>query len=270
MSTFFLPGEKAFKCPVDDPSQMEITWTQFCKDAIPERPFTFWEWFFAIMKLTREQLRLLWKDNLIMGFVNKKVAENMLINCTPGTFLLRFSDSGLGGITIAWAGIVDGKPGVLMVSPFFASNFKIRSLADCIQDLKQLVTLYPNIPKDTAFGKYYTPRLRGLSKLRVIYVRFSYVYHFPLDKLNPGGYVPIELKTTVPGNEPQPSVSPTEVTPFYMQPGQSSSTLAAQQQAYARFEICYQILKCFIFTKFFNLRSLLKFPKFMCIKLTNI
>lgn len=38
----------------------------------------------------------------IMGFVKKKQAEEMLASCPCGTFLLRFSDSELGGITIAW------------------------------------------------------------------------------------------------------------------------------------------------------------------------
>lgn len=136
---------------------MEITWAQFCKDILPERSFTFWDWVYAIIKLIREQLQHLWKDNLIMGFVHKKCAEEMLLNCAPGTFLLRFSDSSLGGITIAWVGIVDGKSEVIMASPFFAPNFKVRSLADCIKDLPQLTTLYPNIPKRHAFGKYYTP-----------------------------------------------------------------------------------------------------------------
>lgn len=38
----------------------------------------------------------------ILGFVRKKQAEEMLASCPNGTFLLRFSDSELGGVTIAW------------------------------------------------------------------------------------------------------------------------------------------------------------------------
>lgn len=223
------------------------------------------------MKLIREQLRLLWKDNLIMGFVHKKVAEDMLINCAPGTFLLRFSDSGLGGITIAWVRIVDGKPEVIMISPFFAKNFQVRSLADCIQDLPQLVTLYPNIPKDKAFGKYYTPRLQGLPKFKLkVYVRFSYVYHFPVDKNN-SGYVPIELRTTVPGSEPNTlsTISPTEATQFFIPPGQNSSNSTTQQSSHVRLEICYQIFKIIFFSKFCNLRCWLKFPTFLFFQIAN-
>lgn len=38
----------------------------------------------------------------ILGFVNKQQAHDMLVNKRDGTFLLRFSDSEIGGITIAW------------------------------------------------------------------------------------------------------------------------------------------------------------------------
>lgn len=38
----------------------------------------------------------------ILGFVNKQQAHDLLISKPDGTFLLRFSDSEIGGITIAW------------------------------------------------------------------------------------------------------------------------------------------------------------------------
>lgn len=40
----------------------------------------------------------------IIGFVGRKQTEDMLKQCLRGTFLLRFSDSELGGVTIAWVG----------------------------------------------------------------------------------------------------------------------------------------------------------------------
>lgn len=89
--------EKAFRSPAnhhhDDRS---ITWSLFCKEPLPDRVFTFWDWFYAIMKLTRDQLRSPWGDTLIIGFVSKRNAEEKLRNCSPGTFLLRFSDSEIG------------------------------------------------------------------------------------------------------------------------------------------------------------------------------
>lgn len=161
-----------------------MTWSQFCKEPLPDRTFTFWDWFYAVMKLTRDQLRGPWTEGLIIGFINKRQAEEMLLKCPPGTFLLRFSDSELGectkallrgrksttesslqslpfaigGITIAWVEhTVDQIPQIVMLQPFCHKDFGIRSLGDRIKDLNQCVTLYPDIPKDKAFGNYYTP-----------------------------------------------------------------------------------------------------------------
>ena len=90
--------------PDQDYSNLLLSWAQFCKEPLPERNFTFWEWFYAVMKLTREHLRAPWIDGFILGFVRKKQAEEMLASCSSGTFLMRFSDSELGGVTIAWVG----------------------------------------------------------------------------------------------------------------------------------------------------------------------
>ena len=46
---------------------------------------------------------------------------------------------------------------VFMLQPFTSKDFAIRTLADRVSDLKHLMYLYPDIPKDQAFGKYYTP-----------------------------------------------------------------------------------------------------------------
>lgn len=64
----------------------------------------------------------------------------------------------LGGITIAWVEhTVDQIPQIVMLQPFCHKDFGIRSIGDRIKDLNQCVTLYPDIPKDKAFGGYYTP-----------------------------------------------------------------------------------------------------------------
>ncbi len=41
-----------------------MSWSQFCKEPLPDRSFTFWDWFHAVMKLTKEDLRGLWIDRL--------------------------------------------------------------------------------------------------------------------------------------------------------------------------------------------------------------
>lgn len=90
--------EKVFKLQVPMPptDDYQITWSQFCKEPLPDRTFTFWEWFYAAMKLTREHLRGPWNDGSIVGFIHKRTAEDHLLKCQRGTFLLRFSDSELG------------------------------------------------------------------------------------------------------------------------------------------------------------------------------
>ena len=42
------------------------------------------------------------------------------------------------------------------LAPYITRDFAIRGLADRIKDLKNLVKLYPDVPKDNAFAKYYT------------------------------------------------------------------------------------------------------------------
>lgn len=185
----FVAGEKVYRANITfNPEERPISWSQFCKETLPDRTFTFWDWFYAVMKLTRDQLRGPWTEGLIIGFINKRQAEEMLLKRPPGTFLLRFSDSELGefemsidskmiseflnlvfyssslcctitgGITIAWVEhTADSMPQIVMLQPFCHKDFGIRSLGDRIKDLNQCVYLYPDTPKDKAFGNYYTP-----------------------------------------------------------------------------------------------------------------
>ncbi|KAH6929480.1 hypothetical protein HPB50_000580 [Hyalomma asiaticum] len=155
----YLAGKIYRGQPIKDGNNTLVSWSQFCKEPLPERNFTFWEWFYAIMKVTREHLRALWNDSVVWGFVGRREAEEMLRQGCNGTFLLRFSDSELGGVTIAWLHEdpqQDSKE-VIMIQPFTSRDFTIRSLADRVNDLQQLTFMYPDIPKDQAFGKYYTP-----------------------------------------------------------------------------------------------------------------
>lgn len=81
------------------PADLEITRAQFCKDFIAAE-FTFWTWFYMAKELTREHLREPWADGLIAGFINKSSTE-CLYNRPPGTFLLRFSESVLGELSVS-------------------------------------------------------------------------------------------------------------------------------------------------------------------------
>ena len=138
-----------------------LSWPMFCKEALPDRNFTFWEWFHRILLLTQQHLSKLWMEGFVKGFVTKQAAESMLLDKTSGTFLLRFSDSELGGVTIAYVRQPDMYPGqpasVLMVAPFTTRDLNQRCMADVIFDLTELTFLYPNIHKES-FKKFVTTK----------------------------------------------------------------------------------------------------------------
>jgi signal transducer and activator of transcription 5B len=153
----FLAGKGFCNPTLQDYNNALLSWSQFSKEPLPDRNFTFWEWFYAILKVTREHLRGLWHDGSVYGFVWRKQAEEMLAKKCSGTFLLRYSDSELGGVTVAWINESQEGQECYMLQPFTSRDFAIRGLADRINDLKHLTFLYPDIPKDQAFAKYYTP-----------------------------------------------------------------------------------------------------------------
>nr|XP_019950071.1 PREDICTED: signal transducer and activator of transcription 5B-like [Paralichthys olivaceus]XP_019950072.1 PREDICTED: signal transducer and activator of transcription 5B-like [Paralichthys olivaceus] len=158
-------AQKAFSSSSNNPDDyrsITMTWSQFNRESLPGRNFTFWQWFDGVMELTKKHLKPHWNDGAILGFVNKQQAQDMLMSKPNGTFLLRFSDSEIGGITIAWVAENPNKAGERMVwnlMPYTTKDFSIRSLADRISDLNHLLFLYPDRPKDEVFSKYYTPPL---------------------------------------------------------------------------------------------------------------
>uniref|UniRef100_A0A8C3A4E1 Signal transducer and activator of transcription n=1 Tax=Cyclopterus lumpus TaxID=8103 RepID=A0A8C3A4E1_CYCLU len=152
-------AQKAFTSSSNNPEDsrnMTISWAQFNRESLPGRNFTFWQWFDGVVELMKKHLKPHWNDGAILGFVNKQQAQDMLMSKPNGTFLLRFSDSEIGGITIAW---VAENPNKLVwnLLPYTTKDFSIRSLADRISDLNHLLFLYPDRPKDEVFSKYYTP-----------------------------------------------------------------------------------------------------------------
>lgn len=80
-----------------------------------------------------------------------------MIDRQPGTFLLRFSDSELGGVSICFRDNDKLNPfHIVHVQPFTSTDLKIKGLADRVYDIKQLTHLYPDRPKDVVFKNYYT------------------------------------------------------------------------------------------------------------------
>ncbi|XP_076154261.1 signal transducer and activator of transcription 5B-like [Alosa pseudoharengus] len=181
----------------EDYRNMTMTWSQFNRESLQGRNFTFWQWFDGVMELMKKHLKAHWNDGAILGFVNKQQAQDMLLSKPNGTFLLRFSDSEIGGITIAWVAENPNKAGERMVwnlMPFTSKDFSIRSLADRISDLNHLLFLYPNQPKDEVFSRYCTP---------------------PLSKAV-DGYVKPEIKQVVKVEFSSPNPEPSPGTPSFM------------------------------------------------------
>lgn len=129
-----------------------------------------------------------------MGFISKERERAILSPKPPGTFLLRFSESSKeGGITFTWVEkdisgeysffllflnfifcsgtellcMFLGKTQMQSVEPYTKQQLNSMSFADIIMGYKimdatnilvsPLVYLYPDIPKDEAFGKYCRP-----------------------------------------------------------------------------------------------------------------
>jgi len=130
-------------------NNLMLTWSLFCKETLPDRTFTFWEWFYRLLLLTSHNMGRLWKEGFIMGFVTKQAVEKMLEQQQNGCFILRFSDLELGGVVIAYVRKPEfQQPSVLQLYPFTARDLTQRSMADVVFDINDLTVLYPNIPKE--------------------------------------------------------------------------------------------------------------------------
>uniref|UniRef100_A0A668A5A0 Signal transducer and activator of transcription n=1 Tax=Myripristis murdjan TaxID=586833 RepID=A0A668A5A0_9TELE len=140
-----------------DFSNMMVTWAQFNKEVLPGRQFTFWQWFEGVMELTKKHLKTYWSDGLIFGFIGKQHLHLILKDRPNGTFLLRFSDSEIGGITIAYVSASEnGGQKIQNIQPFTKRDLDIRCLGDRIRDIDHITFLYPEYPKHDVFKKYYT------------------------------------------------------------------------------------------------------------------
>ncbi|XP_030889495.1 signal transducer and activator of transcription 4 [Leptonychotes weddellii] len=134
---------------------------------LPGKSFTFWTWLEAILDLIKKHILPLWIDGYVMGFVSKEKERLLLKDKMPGTFLLRFSESHLGGITFTWVDHSEnGEVRFHSVEPYNKGRLSALPFADILRDYKVIMAenipenplkyLYPDIPKDKAFGKHYS------------------------------------------------------------------------------------------------------------------
>ncbi|NXD55121.1 STAT1 protein, partial [Corvus moneduloides] len=134
---------------------------------INDKNFPFWLWIEGILELIKKHLLCLWNDGCIMGFISKERERALLKDQSPGTFLLRFSESSReGAITFTWVeGSQNGKSAAEnLLEPYTKKELSAVTFPDIIRNYKVMAAenipenplrfLYPNIPKDNAFGKY--------------------------------------------------------------------------------------------------------------------
>uniref|UniRef100_A0A4W5NU89 Signal transducer and activator of transcription n=1 Tax=Hucho hucho TaxID=62062 RepID=A0A4W5NU89_9TELE len=143
-----------------------IPWTKFCKN-VNEKSFPFWLWIEGILDLIKRHLLCLWNDGCIMGFVSKEREKALLKDKEPGTFLLRFSESSReGAITFTWVEGSNNDVHFHAVEPYTKKELAAVSFPDILRNYKVMAAenipenplryLYPNIPKDSAFTRYYS------------------------------------------------------------------------------------------------------------------
>ncbi|KAJ6665237.1 hypothetical protein lerEdw1_004286 [Lerista edwardsae] len=156
-------------------SDIQLSWSKFCKEHLPGKSFTFWVWLEAILDLIKKHILPLWIDGCIMGFVSKEKERGLLKDKLPGTFLLRFSESNLGGITFTWVNHSEsGEVNFHSVEPYNKGRLTALPFADILRDYKVIMAdnvpenplkyLYPDIPKDKAFGKHYSSQPNEVSR----------------------------------------------------------------------------------------------------------
>ncbi|XP_041805993.1 signal transducer and activator of transcription 1-alpha/beta-like [Chelmon rostratus] len=153
---------------VDDPNEL-VHWSKFSKNE------SVWIWIDGILDLIKKYLVDLWREGFIMGFVSRKRTQALLQEKQTGTFLLRFSESNRdGAITFSWVDHNSGETRVHSVEPYTKQELSVMCLPDIIYHYSlraqrtmprnPLLYLYPDIHKDTAFGRYYKMSARSVPK----------------------------------------------------------------------------------------------------------
>ena len=142
-----------------------VSWKSFAKSLLPDRAFSFWEWLYSAYDLIDKCLNDLWKDGLVEGFISKEEVQCLLSTSEPNTFMLRFSDSMVGGVSASWLHQeTPGRQGeILHLEPNTHRGLSYISLAERIIGLPDLKLLFPNRPKNQVFDKYMQKREVGTS-----------------------------------------------------------------------------------------------------------
>ncbi|CAJ0936864.1 unnamed protein product, partial [Mesorhabditis belari] len=123
---FFVPNAQDIK---------PITFNRFAKERLRDDVnFSFWEWLFSIMQLIKQKLLKFWDEGWCIGFISKQGASDAMHSSPEPTFLLRFSDTQTGAVSIGF--VCDGVP--FHLAPFSIKDLEQLSLAQRIVSCPQL------------------------------------------------------------------------------------------------------------------------------------
>ncbi|XP_004647169.1 signal transducer and activator of transcription 2 [Octodon degus] len=184
-------------------SKMEnlLSWADFSKRESPPGKVPFWTWLDKILELVHDHLKDLWNDGRIMGFVSRNQERRLLKRTISGTFLLRFSESSEGGITCSWVEHQDDdKVVIYSVQPYTKEVLHSLPLTEIIRHYQLLTEenipenplqfLYPRIPRDEAFGRYYQEKVNLEEQRKYLKHKLIMVSNRQVDELQQ----PLELK----------------------------------------------------------------------------
>ena len=94
-------GRKLFRGG-DFTDESNVIWEMFIKDKLPGKQFAFWPWFESMMALMKNPVfNNHWNNREIVGFASRSDAKAILEKEPHGTFLIRFSESAFGMVTVS-------------------------------------------------------------------------------------------------------------------------------------------------------------------------
>ncbi|CAJ0937190.1 unnamed protein product, partial [Mesorhabditis belari] len=109
-----------------------INFERFARVNLHGTNFSFWDWFYSIMCLVKQKLLKYWEDGWCIGFITKQDANDILKQ--GPAFLLRFSDSQMGAVSIGFS--TPNIPSHL--APFTTRDLDLLSISQRIATCPQL------------------------------------------------------------------------------------------------------------------------------------
>jgi len=155
--------------------------------------FSFWAWFFEIMALIRQKLQRCWDEGLVRGFISRSMASELVLAQPRPSFLLRFSDSLLGGLSVSFAALLEDGETVFIVCKhekiflhtnyLYFTNFAAIFFLTCVFTLIKITTRNLNLSSvlNLILSHDFNGCFNSLSRFYHFKMKFPiYQYNLPL------------------------------------------------------------------------------------------